>query len=213
MPTFVACTMCGFWKERVPVDAEVEKIAERIHRFRTAEGLTLQELGDRAGVSPSTIHKIENGQTIPTISVLLKVANGLRRPATELFEGPTEEVVFRHLRPGEATSFRMRRGGVRVDRIAGAVPKARVDLWRLVLDPGAGVGLDQRLSYEGEVIICVESGTLDVTVEGECSKLATGDTLHFLTHHDHCWQNTGDTTATALFFGRLKGAITGRADP
>jgi transcriptional regulator with XRE-family HTH domain len=35
-------------------------------------------------VSASTIHKIENLQTVPTIAVLLKVAHGLGRKSSEL---------------------------------------------------------------------------------------------------------------------------------
>jgi transcriptional regulator with XRE-family HTH domain len=205
--------MADVAKERASLNVEVEKIAERINHFRTADGLTLQELGDRAGVSPSTIHKIENGQTIPTISVLLKVANGLRRSPAELFEGPVETVVFRHVRASERTAFDVRSGGTRVARIAASVPKARVDLWRLEHEPGAGIGIDQPMSYEGELIICVESGRLDVTVEGESTTLEVGDTLHFLTHHPHRWQNTGDTPTSALFFGTLTGAFKGSAGP
>lgn len=195
------------------MDAEVEKIAERIHRFRTDEGLTLQELADRANVSPSTIHKIENGQTIPTISVLLKVANGLRRPPSELFEGATEEVVFRRVRPSDASSFTRRGGGAKVDHISASVPRARVDLWRVQHEPGSGVGTDQPLCFKGELIIYVESGTLDVTIEGKCTRLEAGDTLHFLTHHPHSWENTGDEPMSALFFGTLSGAFKGSVDP
>ena len=46
--------------------------------------MTLQRLGDLSGVSASTIHKMENLQTVPTISVLLKVAHGLNRRPSEL---------------------------------------------------------------------------------------------------------------------------------
>lgn len=201
----------GGWKGRERVNGEVEEIAARIHRFRTEEGLTLQELGDRAGVSPSTIHKIENGQTVPTISVLLKVANGLRRPAAELFEGPTEALASRRVRPSEVTTFEVN-AGTRVDRIAASVPRARIDLWRLRHAPGTGIGLEQPISYEGELIVYVESGTLVVTVAGERSVLEAGDTLHFLTHHPHRWQNASDAPASALFFGTLTGAFKGSVD-
>ena len=65
------------------MDDDLKRIASRIREWRDAAGLTLQKLGDRAGVSASTIHKIENLQTIPTIAVLLKIANGLNRRPSE----------------------------------------------------------------------------------------------------------------------------------
>jgi len=184
------------------VDAEVERIAERIRRYRTSENLTLQELGDRAGVSASTIHKIENGQTVPTISVLLKVAIGLRRPAAELFDGDEKPDVFRHVRAKDAIEFGVR-GGTRVERITGGVSKSRIDVWRVCHDPGEGTGLNKRISYDGEVIIFIESGALRVTVEDQVADLEIGDTLHFRTHHLHQWKNVGDVPTTALFFGTM----------
>jgi len=42
------------------LEDELKNIAERIRRWRNESGLTLQQLGDRSGVSASTIHKIEN---------------------------------------------------------------------------------------------------------------------------------------------------------
>jgi len=185
------------------LDRELEKIAERVRRFRTDEGLTLQDLGERAGVSASTIHKIENGQTVPTISVLLKVANGLRRPPAELFEGAETRAAVRHVRASEATPFGVQQGS-RVDRITGGIPRARIDLWRVLHDPGIGVGQEHPLSYEGELVILVERGTLEVEVEGQRFELCPGDTLHFETSLPHRWRNTGDTQMSALFFGTLK---------
>ncbi len=182
------------------LDSELEQIAERVRRFRTEDGLTLQDLGDRAGVSASTIHKIENGQTVPTISVLLKVASGLRRPPGELFEGAAPRAAARHVRAGEAISFDVRSRS-RVDRITGGIPNARIDLWRVIHEPGAGAGHDRRLSYEGELVILVEEGVLEVEVGDERFELAAGDTLHFDTSQPHRWRNASDAPMSALFFG------------
>ena len=188
------------------MNAEVEKIAERIRCYRTDEGLTLQELGDRAGVSASTIHKIENGQTVPTISVLLKVANGLRRPASELFDGETKSIVFRHVKARDAVVFEVD-GGTRIERISGGVPKSRIDVWRVRHEPGFGTGLENRLTYDGEVIIYLESGRLQVSVGDQVAELEPGDTIHFRTDHPHFWKSIGDEPSSALFCGTMSGAF------
>jgi transcriptional regulator with XRE-family HTH domain len=179
-----------------------------VRRFRTADGLTLQDLGDRAGVSASTIHKIENGQTVPTISVLLKVASGLRRPPAELFEGAAPRAAARHVRASEATSFEVRAGS-RVDRITGGIPHARIDLWRVSHAPGVGVGQERRLSYEGELVILVEEGVLEVEVGDERFEVAAGDTLHFDTSQPHAWRNATGAPMSALFFGTSTGRLGG----
>jgi transcriptional regulator with XRE-family HTH domain len=59
-------------------------MAIRIRTWRDEAGMNLQQIGDQSGVSASTIYKIENLQTVPTIAVLLKVSNGLNRRPSEL---------------------------------------------------------------------------------------------------------------------------------
>ncbi len=66
------------------MDEDLKRIAARIRRWGDEADLTLQQLGDRSGVSANTIHKIENLQTVPTIAVLLKIASGLNRLPSEL---------------------------------------------------------------------------------------------------------------------------------
>jgi transcriptional regulator with XRE-family HTH domain len=56
-------------------------LARRVRASREEEGWTLHDLAARSGVAVSTIQKIETGQMVPTLSVLSKIANGLRRPS------------------------------------------------------------------------------------------------------------------------------------
>ena len=70
------------------MDKDLKRIAARVRTWRNEARLTLQQLGDRSGVSASTIHKIENLQTVPTIAVLLKLARGLgHKPSEPRAEG------------------------------------------------------------------------------------------------------------------------------
>lgn len=52
-------------------------MAKQIRSHRAADGLTLQQLAVRSGVSASTIHKVEAGEMVPTVLVLLRIAKGL----------------------------------------------------------------------------------------------------------------------------------------
>jgi transcriptional regulator with XRE-family HTH domain len=53
------------------MEESVNRVAGRIKLWRSEANLSLQELANRSAVSPSTIHKIEHCQTVPTISVVL----------------------------------------------------------------------------------------------------------------------------------------------
>ena len=59
------------------IDGELARITARIRRWREQAGLTLQELAKRSGLATSTVQKVETGQMIPSVAVLLKLSHGL----------------------------------------------------------------------------------------------------------------------------------------
>ena len=187
------------------MDEELRRIAAQIRTWRDQAGLTLQDLAHQSGVSASTVHKIENLQTVPTIGVLLKVVAGLRRRPAELFggNGGSGDVALTRFAERDA---RRTRPGTLLNRIVAVIPGASLDVWRVTHDPGYGSrppGETGRLSYNGELIILVESGALYVEVDDAGHTLGLGDSLHFKTSKEHFWRNDGDAPMTALFFGTL----------
>ena len=67
-------------------------MSKHIRPHRAADGLTLQLLAVRSGVSASAIHKVAARQMVPTVLVLLRIAKGLGCRPEELvrdrFEDP-----------------------------------------------------------------------------------------------------------------------------
>jgi transcriptional regulator with XRE-family HTH domain len=59
----------------------VSGIGPKIKALRAENGLSLQALGARADVSAATIHKMEQGDMVPTITTLLKIAGAVGRTA------------------------------------------------------------------------------------------------------------------------------------
>ena len=62
-----------------------------VKRRREALGLTLEQLAERAGLSPNYIGTVENGRRDPSLSTVLALAKGLRVPPGELL-GPVKEL-------------------------------------------------------------------------------------------------------------------------
>jgi transcriptional regulator with XRE-family HTH domain len=52
-------------------------IGERLRYWREKRMLTMRELGDKAGVSYSTISRIETGRVVPGIDTLIALARAL----------------------------------------------------------------------------------------------------------------------------------------
>src|SRR5919106_6659170 len=63
-------------------------IAARIGELRAAQGLSLDALATRSGVSRSMISLIERGESSPTAVVLDKLATGLGVMLASLFDAP-----------------------------------------------------------------------------------------------------------------------------
>jgi transcriptional regulator with XRE-family HTH domain len=65
-----------------------QRIAERVRELRAAQGLSLDALAGKSGVSRSMISLIERGESSPTAVVLEKLAVGLNVALASLFDEP-----------------------------------------------------------------------------------------------------------------------------
>lgn len=189
------------------MDDDLKRIAARIRTWRDEAGLTLQQLGDQSSVSASTIHKIENMQTVPTIAVLLKVAAGLgRRPSELLAEADTEKPVG-ILRAHDRQKLDIQ-NRAQIEHLVEPVPRGRVDAWRVKLAPGAGPD-SEAWRFQGEIIMLVEEGDLETEIAGETYKVGTGDSIHFDASAPHRWCASGGRHATLVVFALLPDRMQG----
>ena len=62
-------------------------IGKRIKEIRKNGSLTISEIAMRAGVTAGLISRIENGRTIPSLPVLLKIISSLDIEVTDFFSG------------------------------------------------------------------------------------------------------------------------------
>jgi len=68
-----------------------QRIARRVKELRAAQGLSLEALAAKSGVSRSMISLIERGESSPTAVVLEKLAAGLNVTLASLFDGPDSD--------------------------------------------------------------------------------------------------------------------------
>lgn len=62
------------------------KIGERLKEIRSIRNMTLDDAAGVTGVSKPMLGQIERGQSIPTITVLWKIATGLKIPLSSFLE-------------------------------------------------------------------------------------------------------------------------------
>jgi transcriptional regulator with XRE-family HTH domain len=76
-------------------------IGQRVRDERARLGVSLHELGRRAGLSAAMVSKIENAQTSPSLRTLARLSQALEVPVTALFRGLEEERDASYVRAGE----------------------------------------------------------------------------------------------------------------
>ncbi len=65
-----------------------DKLNNNLHKIRKAQGITQQELSERAEVSRKSINAVENGVYIPSTVLALRIARTLNSSVEEIFELP-----------------------------------------------------------------------------------------------------------------------------
>ena len=166
----------------------VVSIGPKVRALRRERGLTLQQLAHAADVSTASVHKVERGDMVPTVTTLLKIAGALGVPMRHFVEESEPSDAAVHTRFAGA----VREGPVVItgppDRFRSSGTVAR-------LAPG-----EERpgLRRAGETLLVVLEGRLEVEVAAARYTVAAGEALHFPSWLDHRCRNSGETAAEVV---------------
>jgi transcriptional regulator with XRE-family HTH domain len=176
----------------------IRKAAEKFRRAREEAGLSLRDLGKKAGLSPSTILKVETSAVIPSIAVCIRLADALNRKISYFVEDdePTSDVRF--VARGHGRIARRRGALVETEVVAAPLRHPRMEAFRIAVKPRGGSGRDAPVVYRGEQIAIGVRGRVRFEIRGEAFVLGAGDVLHFKGDIPHSWQNAGPVSAEML---------------
>jgi transcriptional regulator with XRE-family HTH domain len=158
-----------------------QRIALRVRSLRAAQGLSLDALAAKSGVSRSMISLIERGETSPTAVVLEKLATGLGVILASLFDVPADAGPA----PGGPVARRADQpqwrdpasGYLRRNVSPAGVPQP-MRIVEVNFPAGARVAFDngpRDLRVHQQVWVL--EGEIDVTLDAECYRLREGDCL------------------------------------
>ncbi len=173
-------------------------IGPRVKALREAMDLSLRDLAERSGVSAPMLSQVERGETSPTLQVAARIAAGLELRLSQLLrldEGGSVTIV----RAGEG-----RGGGTdghRYEVLSPPLPGQRAELSRHFLATGAATGGpgDPPMHEPGaRETAVIESGAVDLHVDGQVHRLAAGDCVTFDADLPHHFENPGKEEAVLL---------------
>lgn len=180
-------------------------LAENLRRLRRERGLTLDALAQACGVSRAMLSKVERGASVPTATVLGKIAGGLEVGLSQLV-GPLRDRAPALLSPADQPVYRDPETGFERRSLSPLFPDRRVDFARNFLPAGASAAFPPHRRGVDEYLYVV-SGTLTVVVDGARFLVESGSSLYYHGYVAHEFRNESD--APALFFVVIDSAAAG----
>jgi transcriptional regulator with XRE-family HTH domain len=153
-------------------------LGERVRQLRTAQGLTLVELGVAAGLSHGFLSQLERDLARPSMSTLADIAVAL---------GVSPGTLLSPAADSPAAN--------------GGVPHPSTDNREALMKVAENAGCFERSEesgHPGEEAVYVIEGRLEVEVAGETFLLGPGDVLNFDSSLAHAYRTIGDVRPRVL---------------
>ncbi len=167
----------------------VATIARNLKRLRTRQGLSLERLSARSGVSRSMLGQVELGHSNPTINILWKIARALGVPFSALTAAAGDDGTrVRHLEQGRTVSSRDGRFLSRALFTGTAARRTEFYELRLAFQ---GHELAEAHAPGTMEILVVSRGRAEIAVAGQTFTLGPGDAIRFEADVPHAYRNIG----------------------
>jgi transcriptional regulator with XRE-family HTH domain len=177
-------------------DAELAVlIGTRLKSLRSRAGLSLESLSKLAGVSRGMLSQIELGRSVPTITLLSRIAVAFELPVSAFLTPDTGDAV-RVLRSGETELLRSPDGSFVSRALFPFLGARRTEFYEVRLTPGCERQSSAHTAGTIENLV-VASGAMVVQVAGTSYLLGPGDSIYFGGDVPHSYQNSGSDTAIA----------------
>jgi transcriptional regulator with XRE-family HTH domain len=187
--------------------ADQLQIGPRIRSLREAMGMSLRDLGERAGVSAPMLSQVERGETSPTLAIAQRIAHGLDLSLSQLLRlDETEGVTV--VRADQRLPGGARQRGHVYEVLTPSLPGQRAEVSSHTLAAGAATGgpgdppIHEPGSRETAV---VTRGSLRLVCDGVPHDLNSGDAVTFDADLSHHFENPG--SAEAQFFAVVSAGL------
>ena len=180
----------------VSTEEHLAELGGRIRSLRAEQGLTLQAVAERTGLSSSMVSMVERGRTSPSIGTLIAIASALGVHMADLFEldvdGPRDVVQ----RAAEHQVVETANGVLR--RLVQVDPRRGLELVVNEYAPGtaSAVQVTHHGGYEYGYVL---EGVLTVELQNTAHELAPGDSIAFESTRPHRIVNEGTARARAVW--------------
>ncbi len=171
-------------------------IGRKIREMREAKAFTIKQLAELAECTPSLISQIERGKTDPSISMLKRIARGLRANIVDFFMVSVndDDVVTRE---ADRVDIQMKRWEARIQSLVKNVTNKKMQPFFTVIGPGGGS--HGMYCHEGEEFGFVIKGEMELILNDKVHKVRENESFYFSSQIPHNWENTGKEDAVIIW--------------
>ncbi|KQW65279.1 helix-turn-helix domain-containing protein [Ensifer sp. Root127] len=165
-------------------------VSQNLKLFRRQNGLSLDELSRRSGVSKGMLVEIEKGSANPSIATLCRAATALGVSIAD-FVGVASSVPVRIVPPEDASTLWRGPNGGSATLLVGTNGPDEIELWRWSMFPGE-VFESPGHSPGTLELLNVESGELTFRLEDNEQVVQAGSSVLARTESPHAYVNRGE---------------------
>ena len=170
-----------------------------IKEYRTQQGLSLRELGEKCALSASYLSMVERNMTSINISLLQKITKALDLSMSLFFEppkSPSSCIIRGHNRP----FFKTEGSPDIYFSLAGNLPPDKGILEPIIVQmmPEKAHIEIKPIAHEGEEFALVLDGIITVQIESIVYELYPMDSFHIMSNTPHTVRNLSNRLASIL---------------
>lgn len=158
-------------------------IGPLIRKARKARKLTLKVVAEKAGISEGFLSQVENDVNSPSVDTLLRICQAVDVNPGDLITQASQQQQIVLVRKSEWEDTELSHTGFVTRRFFPPEERAVVDSAILVLAPGKSIPVRKNIK-QGQEVLCVLKGEVELMLSEEKHVLAEGDSVHFRSNPD-----------------------------
>ena len=157
---------------------DAQLLARMIRAARTARGMTLADLATATALDKSYLSRVERNLKAPSIATVLKIAKALDVPVSQLFGEVIDDGAIHVTRTSDRAERAVRgENDYRIETLTQG--KGSEGIEGFLLFPTDTFVDDLRAEHDGEELLFVVEGSVEVKFADRTILLAAGDSVQF----------------------------------
>lgn len=164
------------------------ELGRRLRQLRKERGVSLAEVGEGTGISPSFLSMVEKGKSDITVSRLMRLVHWFDVSIADLVQPPSRSSV-QVVRANDRRSVRLADERISIQMLS---VDGRHAMMPVINTYDEGGGMTDPTTHEGEEFVHVLEGEIELTVDsGDSIVLGPGDSAYYRSEMPHSFRNAG----------------------